>query len=382
MAMRSACGADPSCVYGRCSMKTMHAAYGWVMGEVSAGQRSFDVHDLDVIRAIADNRSITAAAEALGMSQPAVSQQLHRLERRVGLPLVERVGRGVRLTEAGRIMSRHAPAVTTALDAAAEELDDLRGLRTGRVRLMGFPSASPTILPLVLAHLHEHQPGVTVTYVEAEPPEAVAAVREGTADVALTFSYPGDSADPHRSTAQGLSVRAVGRDHLVLVLPEGHRALGRKTWRAGSSPSGPAAGAGAGARTGVSAQEGPHATADPAVDVSQLSEENWIAGCPRCRGHLMELCARAGFTPRIAFETDNVVAVEALVAQGIGVATLPRLAISSFPLLSGVVTAPLPAGEARTLHLVTAHGSEEVPSVRSVLSAIRLTLAEAGTRNP
>lgn len=96
----------------------------------------------------------------------------------------------------------------------------------------------------------------------------------------------------------------------------------------------------------------------------------------------MELCARAGFTPRIAFETDNVVAVEALVAQGIGVATLPRLAISSFPLLSGVVTAPLPAGEARTLHLVTAHGSEEVPSVRSVLSAIRLTLAEAGTRNP
>ena len=206
------------------------------MEETTADGRAFDVRDLTLVRAIADRGSITAAAHALGMSQPAVSQQLHRLEHRVGLPLVERVGRGVRLTEAGRIMSRHAPAVTTALDAATEELDDLRGLRTGRVRLMGFPSASPTLLPLVLAHLREHQPGVSVTYVEAEPPEAVAAVREGTADVALTFSYPGDSADPHRSTAQGLSVRTVGRDDLVLVLPAGHRAL-----KAGAGSSGDSA---------------------------------------------------------------------------------------------------------------------------------------------
>ncbi|WP_230298049.1 LysR family transcriptional regulator [Actinomyces provencensis] len=391
------------------------------MEEMTADGRVFDVRDLMLVRAIADRGSITAAANALGMSQPAVSQQLHRLEHRVGLPLVERVGRGVRLTEAGRIMSRHAPAVTTALDAATEELDDLRGLRTGRVRLMGFPSASPTLLPLVLAHLRENQPGVSVTYVEAEPPEAVAAVREGTADVALTFSYPGDSADPHRSTAQGLSVRTVGRDDLVLVLPAGHRALEGEPGRSGGGPL-EASGTSADGTGNASEEADPHAHARAgtrahararadartdnhaqsqvqaqaqaqaqahlirprAVAVADLSDESWIAGCPRCRGHLLELCARAGFTPRIAFETDNVVAVEALVAQGIGVATLPRLAIASFPLLSGVVTAPLPAAEARTLHLVTAHGSETMPSVRSVFSALKhaiATLEEHGDRN-
>ena len=76
--------------------------------------------------------------------------------------------------------------------------------------------------------------------------------------------------------------------------------------------------------------------------MSVLSGEKWIAGCPRCRGHLLELCARAGFEPHIAFETDNFVAVEGLVAQGIGVATLPRMAVASFPQLPGVVTLPLP----------------------------------------
>ena len=81
---------------------------------------------------------------------------------------------------------------------------------------------------------------------------------------------------------------------------------------------------------------------------SALADENWIAGCPRCRGHLLELCGRAGFEPRIGFETDNFVAVEGLVAQGIGVATLPRMAVESFPLLPGVIT--LPAAARRGAH--------------------------------
>ena len=107
-----------------------------------------------------------------------------------------------------------------------------------------------------------------------------------------------------------------------------------------------------------------------AIDVAVLADENWIAGCPRCRGHLLELCARAGFEPHIAFETDNFVAVEGLVAQGIGVATLPRLAVASFPQLPGVVTLPLPPAEARTIHVVTAHGADRVPPVRATLDAI------------
>lgn len=301
-----------------------------------------DAQALRIVKAIADEGSITGAAAALGYSQPAVSQQLKRLEQRLQLPLVERVGRTVRLTEAGRILARHAPAVTTALDAASGELAELRGLRTGRVRLVGFPSASPTIVPRLLADLEERHTGVTLTYLEAEPPEAVQAVREDRADIALTFSYPGDRDDPHGSSASGLSVRAIGTDDLLAVLPEGH----------------PAAEGGT-------------------VDLVALADERWIAGCPRCRGHLLELCARAGFAPRIAFETDNFVAVEGLVARGIGVATLPRLAVASFPRLPGVTTLPLPPSEARTIHVVTAHGADRVPAVRATLEAIQRLVAES-----
>lgn len=301
----------------------------------------FDVQTLRVIKAIGDEGSITGAAESLGISQPAVSQQMKRLELRLGVAVVERVGRRVRLTEAGRILARHAPAVTTALDAASEELDELRGLKAGRVRLVGFPSASPSVIPRLLADLTLRHPGVSVTYVEAEPPEAVAAVREDRADIALTFSYPGDHDDPHRSSARGLSVRTVGTDQLLAVLRADHPAARSQT-----------------------------------VDIASLAGEDWIAGCPRCRGHLLELCGRAGFEPRITFETDNFVAVEGLVAQGIGVATLPRMAVASFPQLPGIVTLPLPAGEERTLHVVTAHGADRVPSVRTTLAALTRVLAQ------
>lgn len=295
----------------------------------------FDVQTLRVVKAIGDEGSITRAAAALGYSQPAISQLLKRLERRLDVPLVERVGRTVRLTEAGRILARHAPAVTTALDAAAGELAELRGLRAAVVRVAGFPSASPTVIPRLLADLAESHPGLSVTYVEAEPPEAVEAVREDRADLALTFSYPGDRRDPHGASARGLSVRTIGSDDMLAVLPEGH----------------PAAASGT-------------------VDVGALAGASWIAGCPRCRGHLLELCGRAGFTPRITFETDNVLAVHGLVAQGIGVATLPRLAVASFPLLPGIVALPLPEAERRTLHVVTAHGADRVPAVRTTLKAL------------
>ncbi|TQJ31879.1 DNA-binding transcriptional LysR family regulator [Microbacterium sp. SLBN-146] len=298
-----------------------------------------DVHALRVIKAISDEGSITAAAAAIGYSQPAISQLLKRLETRLGLPLVERIGRGVRLTEAGMVLARHAPAVTTALDAAAGEIAELRGLRSGRVRLVGFPSASPTVVPRILADLGTRHPGVSLTYVEAEPPEAVEAVREHRADIALTFSYPGDRDDPHGSSAHGLSVTDVGFDDLVAVLPRGHAAV-----------------------------------VEGSVKMSDLAGEPWIAGCPRCRGHLLEVCERAGFAPRIAFETDNVAAVEGLVAQRIGVATLPRLATESFPPRPEIVFVPLPPAEARTIHVVTAHGATRVPAVGATLRAIRRAL--------
>ena len=314
------------------------------MSDPADDEPDFDVRALRVVKAVADAGSITGAARELGFSQPAISQQLKRLEQRLGVAIVERVGRSVRLTDAGRILARHAPAVTTALDAAAGELAELRGLRAARVRLMAFPSASPTIVPRLLAELAERHPGISLTYVEGEPPEAVEAVRDDRTDIALTFSYPGDRDDPHGTSARGLAVRTIGTDELLAVLPTGHPA-----------------------------------TSGDVLEVAALADDDWIAGCPRCRGHLLELCGRAGFTPRIAFETDNFVAVEGLVAQGIGVATLPRMAVESFPLLPGVRIVPLPAGEQRTIHTVTARGADRVPAVRATLSAIeRLIAGPAG----
>lgn len=318
----------------------MPCAYHSVMDDGDGREPAFDVHEMRAVKAIADEGSVTAAAATLGYSQPALSQQLKRLEQRLGVPVIERVGRTVRLTQAGLVLARHAPTVATALDAAAGELAELRGLRAGRVRLVGFPSASPTVVPRLLTELGIHRPGITVTYVEAEPPEAVEAVREDRADIALTFSYPGDRDDPHGQSAAGLAVRAIGSDDLLAVLPEGHPA-GRSE----------------------------------RVEVAALASENWIAGCPRCRGHLLELCGRAGFEPRISFETDNFVAVESLVAQGIGVATLPSMAVRSFPLLPGVITRPLPHSEARTIHVVTAHGAERVPAIGATLHVLAQLLA-------
>lgn len=319
-------------------MKNITATYDCRMSGEDPG---FDVHTLRVVRAIADTGSLTGAATLLGYSQPALSQQMRRLEQRLGMPVVERAGRRMRLTQAGQILARHAPSVATALDAAAGELAQLRGIGTATVRLAGFPSASPTIVPRVLGLLGVESPGLQLTYVEAEPPEAVSAVRHDEADVALTFSYPGDRGDPHRASARGLSVTAIGGEDLLLVLPAGHAAARRAR-----------------------------------VDIAALADEAWIAGCPRCRGHLLEVCERAGFVPRIRFETDNIAAVEGLVAQGIGVATLPRLAVASFPPLPGIVTRPLRGDQRRTIHVVTAHGAERIPAVARVIAALSVVVAE------
>ncbi len=293
---------------------------------------SLDAGSLLVVGAIAATGSITAAAHQLGSSQPAVSQHLRRLEQRLGMPVVERVGRGVRLTDAGRILAEHAEAVDRALRAATEEVAALAGLRSGRVRLVAFPSASSMLVPRLLARVSDEVPGLGVSFVEAEPPEAVAAVRAGEADVAITFSYPGDPDDPHRASAAGLQVHRLGSDPMRLVLPIDH----------------------------------PRA-ADEQVDLAALAGERWIAGCPRCRGHLLGLCRSSGFEPDIAHETDNAIAVTALVAAGLGVALLPSLALSAARLPEGVVVRPTRNGDDRALHLVSAAHADRIPAVAALL---------------
>ncbi|WP_346769176.1 LysR family transcriptional regulator [Planctomonas sp. JC2975] len=294
-----------------------------------------DAHTLRIVRAIVEHGSITAAAAALGYSQPAVSQHLRRTEARIGMPLVARSGRGVRLTEAGRVLARHARTITTALDAAAGELAELSGLRAGRVRLAAFPTASSTLVPQVLRQLAAAHPGIGITYLEAEPPEAVEAVRAQQADLAITFSYPGDRVDPHGESARGLVVIPLWEDEMMVALPAGHPASRGKR-----------------------------------VDLESLSEENWIAGCPRCRGHLLQLAETSGFQPSIAYETDNFTAVLGMVSAGLGVAILPSLALALSNVPSDVAILPTANRDRRTIHLVAAQGSDQVPAIAATAAAV------------
>jgi DNA-binding transcriptional LysR family regulator len=277
------------------------------------------------------------------------------------------------------------------LTAAREDLDAVGGLTRGRVRLAGFPSASSALVPAVLARMAATAPGVRTSYVEVEPPEALDLLRSGEVDVALTFTYVGDEVgavpDP------GLVTRALGRDPLALVTPVD------AAWPGGSAharPAGPAPADGPVAADGSAAADAPVAADAPAaadgpvaadapaaavgpvavdrraiVDLAAHRDARWIGGCPRCRGHLLASCATAGFTPDIVLETDNAAAVVGLVAAGLGVALLPRLALATTVIPAGVAINPVDEDLARRVEVVVSRGAERVPSVRAALDAVR-----------
>ncbi|MGN7191461.1 LysR family transcriptional regulator [Curtobacterium sp. MCBA15_012] len=336
-----------------------------------------DPHLLRVLHAVGRTGSITGAAAELGYSQPALSQLLGRAERRLGQTLVLRAGgRAAVLTEAGRILAAHALHVDAALAAAQEDLDAVDGLARGRVRLAGFPSASSTLVPAVLARMAAETPGIATSYVEAEPPEALDLLRAGHVDVALTFTHDGDAVVPDPA----LQVHGLGQDPLVLVR---YRAAGDGD----GDGDGDGAGAGAGAGDGDSAAGAGAGAGDGAagagagaglVDLAGLREERWIGGCPRCRGHLLASCAAAGFSPDIVLETDNAAAVVGMVAAGLGVALLPRLALATTVVPATVEVRAVDPDLARRVEVVVARGAERVPSTAVAIAAARAAAGVLG----
>src|SRR3989442_1552770 len=153
-----------------------------------------DVTRLRVLAAVARHGSVTAAAKALNYAQPSVSHHLARLEAETSTRLVERSGRSIRLTDAGRLLAGRAEEILGRLDAAEHELAAHVGQRGDRIRLAGFPSALATIVPAAAARLRADCPGVEFLLAEAEPQDAVRMLRGGRVDVALTFRYSQDGA--------------------------------------------------------------------------------------------------------------------------------------------------------------------------------------------
>ncbi|MFI2223575.1 MULTISPECIES: LysR family transcriptional regulator [Streptomyces] len=294
-----------------------------------------EARHLRVLRAVAATGSFSAAARELGCTQPAVSQQMKALEASAGTPLLIRTGREMRLTQAGEALVRHAAGILAGLTAAEEEVAAIAGLRAGRVRLVSFPSGSSTLVPTALAALRAAHPGTRVSLVEAEPPRSVEMLREGDCDIALAFRYAGGGAE-----WDDLVVRPLLTDRLVGLVPEGHRLAG----------------------------------AD-AVAIGDLAGEPWIAGCPRCRRQLVEVCEDAGFTPRIDFATDDYPAVVGLVGAGLGVAVLPELAVESVRPRGARTVAVEPPVE-REIVALTLPDLAQVPAVAATLDR----LAEAAAR--
>ena len=293
-----------------------------------------DAAGLRVMKAIADEGSFTGAALALGYSQPAISQMVRRLEQRTGTVLVERVGRNVRLTEAGQVLARHAVSVLAALDAAEEEVAAIAGLRAGRVRLMAFPSSSATLVPRALALVKQRFPDIQVTFTEAEPPESLAALRAGECDLAVAFAYEGTEIGRGEEDMDLFVTHKLIDDDVRLALPRNHPLAERDV-----------------------------------VDLKALSDESWIAGCPRCRGHLLQLCAAEGFSPHVGFETEDYVAVLGLVAEGLGVAIIPELILRTAH-HHDVVTVPFRPASRRTISVVTTPDLQRVPAVQATIDAL------------
>jgi DNA-binding transcriptional LysR family regulator len=310
-----------------------------------------DVTRLRVLVAVARCGSVTAAARALNYAQPSVSHHLARLEAETGTKLIQRAGRGIRLTDAGRLLAERAAEVIGRLDAAENELAAYTGLRAGRLRLAAFPSALGTIVPAAAALLREQQPGVDLRLTEAEPPEALRMLRAGYVDVAMVFRYSEDTPEaaagetaPDEDTgidlAEGLRERLLLTEPVLLV----------------TSAHG-------------SAHSGAHGKTEPPAELAGYARHRWIAGCDRCRANLLRQCALAGFTPKIAFTTDDYIAVQALVAADLGVSTLPALCLRAAR-HPGIRTVPLP-GAHRYVLAVRYGDPPDPPAVTVLMDALQ-----------
>ena len=285
-----------------------------------------DVTRLRVIDAVARHGSVTSAAKDLHYSQPSVTHHLSRLEAETGAQLLQRVGRGVRLTPAGQLLADRAAEIIGRIDAADAELSAHVGLTAGRVRLAGFSSAIASLVPGAVAALAAAHPGLQISLTDAHPADALELLRSGRIEVAIIFRYEETEAEP-----AGVRLHHLLDDPLYLLSPGRGRTL------------------------------------------AAHREATWIAGCERCRSHLLSLCAGEGFEPRIGYTSDDMVVMQALVSEGLGVATLPGLALRAHR-AEGVVATELP-GSQRHVYAATYGEPPDPPATAALLSA----LTEAAT---
>ncbi|MFJ9152911.1 LysR family transcriptional regulator [Streptomyces sp. NPDC102270] len=292
---------------------------------------------LRVFLEVARHESFTVAARTLGWTQSAVSRQISSLEGALGgATLFDRLPRGVRLTEAGRVLVPYAETVTGALHGAARELAALCEAAGGRLRFGAFPTADAALVPHALGAFRTRRPGVRVSREEGLTPSLLDRLAGGRLDLAVVSTTGG-------APLSGFRLSHLLDESLYVAVPAGH----------------PLAGAGP-------------------VRLGQLADADWISGSPRPEGTLLDAALRQGFRPRIAHVVGEWTAKQGYVAAGLGVALVPALAAQA--VRPDVVLLPVldEGAPARAVYAATPRGRAPSPAVAAFVAALR----EAAGRIP
>ncbi|MCP2095336.1 MULTISPECIES: LysR family transcriptional regulator [Actinosynnema] len=296
-----------------------------------------DVRRMQVLRAVVTTGSITAAATNLGYTPSAVSQQITALERQAGLALLERVGRGVRPTHAGRVLTEHAARIADRITEAETALADLREGRAGRLRVRYFSTAGAALLPPAVAAFRAEHPDVRLELRLVDPGDPITEVAEGRADVALAVVTELDHArypDVH--------LEPLFDEPYAAVLPAGHPLADRDV-----------------------------------LDLAELAGERWVDSVPEpgaCKDAVLAACAAAGFTPDFVVDAADFPTAQGFVAAGLGVSVIPDLGLGVVN--PGVVVRRLRHPEpTRTVCTAVRPGAVGTPAVASLLDALRAVVA-------
>jgi DNA-binding transcriptional LysR family regulator len=290
---------------------------------------------LQVLCEVVTRGSFSAAADALSYTQSAVSQSIARLEAEMGTTLVIRDRRGVRPTAAGATLVTHAEAIFAQVEAAESDLAAVLGVRSGRLRVASFPSAGATLMPLAVAAFRRAHPDVALTLAEGEPEQIGPRVKAGEFDLALLFEFPGIQPRRERPGA-GLRSVALLEDPMDVALPVEHPLASK-----------------------------------PALTLADLRDQQWVqtsADSP-CARHVVRSCLAAGFEPDVTFESDDYDTVQGLVAAGVGVALIPRLALTRVH--AGIVVRALaPRSPVRQVTAATMSGPGVAPAAKSMIGLL------------
>ncbi|MFF3414475.1 LysR family transcriptional regulator [Streptomyces sp. NPDC002698] len=287
---------------------------------------------LRTLDALARHGSVSGAAEGLHVTTSAVSQQMSKLEREVGQQLLAKNGRGVRLTDAGRLLAEHAARILSQVELAQSDLEAQRGQVAGELRLSAFPTAARGLFPAALAELRAEHPALRVRSSELEPEAGVAGVVRGDLDLAVVLDWY----NKPMPLPDGLVKASLLDDPADVAMPAGHRLAGRDE-----------------------------------VDLGDFADDEWITWAEGefCHEWLMFTLRSQGVEPRIGHRAGETHTQLGLVAAGLGVCVAPLLGRRPMP--EGVVTVPVRQRVRRHVYVVWRADADRRPSIRAAVDALR-----------